>query len=46
MLAGTILAITDKKDSKEAWDAIFRHFNKQKGKVIQGMGTPKLFLSR
>ena len=36
MLAGTILAISDKKDPKEAWDEIFRHFNKQKGKGDTG----------
>ena len=32
MLAGTVLAIADRKEQKEAWDAIFRYFNKQKGK--------------
>ena len=32
MLAGSIFALADKKSQKEAWDAIFRHFNKQKGK--------------
>jgi hypothetical protein len=36
MLAGTILAVADKKDQKGAWDAIFRYFNKQKGKGNNG----------
>jgi hypothetical protein len=32
MLEGSILALTNKKSQKEAWDGIFRYFNMQKGR--------------
>jgi hypothetical protein len=36
MISDVILRISDKKVEKEAWDAIFRYFNKQKGKGDKG----------
>ena len=36
MLAGSIQALSDKKGQKEAWDAIFRYFNRQKGRGDRG----------
>jgi hypothetical protein len=45
MLAGSILALADKKSQKEAWDAIFRHFNKQKGRGDNGYkNTETIFI--
>ena len=45
MLTGSILAISDKKDQKEAWDAIFRYFNKQKGRGDNGYkSTETIFI--
>lgn len=32
MFDASILRLSDKKSQKKAWDAIFKHFNKQKGK--------------
>lgn len=32
MIEGSIIALTDKKTQSEAWDALFRYFNIQKGR--------------
>lgn len=36
MFANCITGVGDKKSQKKAWDAIFKHFNKQKGKGENG----------
>ena len=36
MMSEVIIKISDKKNEKEAWDAIFRYFNKQKGRGNNG----------
>lgn len=45
MIAETILGLAGRKDQKESWDAIFRHFNKKKGKGDVGYDkSEKIFI--
>lgn len=39
MITEVLLSVSDKKTEKAAWDAIFRHFNKQKGRGANGYNS-------